>query len=194
VRRRRTLPSRVLPSTRAVYQVPTSRRPPQSRRPMSSPGPNPANPAFTPTKAHLSHLRHYANISYLTTHKSSASNDPTVRLPQAGATAAAQETHEKSVMREAEGLRERIKAEREVLRKVYIHLHTYMVQANCLLHNPAPSKAETEIRKAHSPQRPSHRRACLREKATRGNSPPWSPRSNIPIKPTLTASLLEFGD
>ena len=87
---------------------------------MSSPTPS---PTFTPSpavKVGLSHLRHYANISYLSTYKSSTSNDPTVRLPRTDATAAAQEAHEENVRMEAEGLQERIRAEKEALVKVLL--------------------------------------------------------------------------
>ncbi|RPB25942.1 hypothetical protein L211DRAFT_866880 [Terfezia boudieri ATCC MYA-4762] len=80
-----------------------------------------ASTTFTPSpavKARLSHLRRYANISYLATHKSSSSNDPTIRLPRTDAVLAAQEAHEESVRSEVEGLRERIRAEKEALGKL----------------------------------------------------------------------------
>ncbi|KAF8436760.1 hypothetical protein BGX38DRAFT_1274311 [Terfezia claveryi] len=131
---------------------------------------------FTPSpavKARLSHLRRYANVSYLATHKSSMSNDPTIRLPRTDAVLAAQEAHEESVRGEVEGLRERIRAEKEALGKV---LH--------------PPSTENEIKKTSTPQRPSHLRTRLRQKDTRGTSPPGAPEPTSPLNPLLLHRFL----
>ena len=76
--------------------------------------PPPMNPSSSP----LSHLRHYANLSHLSTHKSIASNDSAARLPRQDASA--QTSHAEAVRAEIEVLRGKIRHEREALEKVCV--------------------------------------------------------------------------